>query len=255
MDDELLSLAEIYALDAVDDAERAGIQQRLEHTDPDTRAEFHQRVAAAHDTLAALAGTDAVAPPDRLRDRIRAIPDDEPRDAGHGNESRAGDVVAMRPPRKRRKILARVAAVAAAVVIAAAGIGVGYSLGHSATGPQRNLQAQILNAPDAALHTADLPGGGTTTLITSVNKDGAVVLLHRADKPPEGKVYQMWLMDPGLKNPRSVGLVNRSDIEPTTTSVIDDVDDAGAFAITVEPDGGSKKPTSKPFSLIKFENK
>lgn len=264
MDEELVSLADVYAIDAVDDTERSEIDRRLEQADAATRAAFNETVATTRETLADLASGNEADPPARLRDSVLAIvhdesaadrsgrhaepgtPVDKKRDAGGSPDN----VVAMRPRSKRRTVLTRIAGIAAAVLIAAAGISVGYGFGQA--GNQPSLQAEVLDASDAALHTADLPGGGQTTLVTSSHEDAAVVLLHDADKPPKKKVYQMWLMSSDLKHPRSVGIMNHSDIEPTTTELVKGVGDAGAFAITVEPDGGSEKPTTKPFSLIKF---
>lgn len=269
MDDELLSLADVYALDAVDAAERADIDRRLEDADDATRAEFAVRVAATRQVLADLSAADAAEPPAKLRERVLAVPDeasavrgsDVPDDGGAGaapddggpaerGRRHAGNVT---PLRRRRRTLAVLAGVAAAVIIAAGGIGIGYGIAKSnqpRTNQPEDLQAEVLDAPDATLKTAELPGGGTTTLVTSAEENAGVVLLHQPGEPPKGKVYQMWLMDAGGKNPRSVAIMGQSDIKPTTTALIKGVKNAGAFAITVEPDGGSKTPTTKPFSLI-----
>lgn len=261
MDDELLSLADVYALDAVDPAERADIDRRLMAADDATRAEFDARVADIRETAAGMTAADAVAPPTSLRASVLgavAGASEAPREFATRRESgrrRAGprghgrtgsdNVVPF-----RRRTLAVIAGVAAAVIIAAGGIGIGYGIGRTHHQQPSDLQAEVLNAPDATLKTAKLPGGGSTTLVTSADENAAVVLLHRAGAPPKNKVYQMWLMDSHGKHPRSVAVMNRDEVKPTTTALIKGVQNAGAFAITVEPNGGSKQPTGKPFSLI-----
>ncbi|GAB3562230.1 anti-sigma factor [Spelaeicoccus albus] len=258
MDDEFLSFADVYALDAVDPEERAHIERRLEAADEATRAEFRARVAEVRQSLAELSVADAVDPPESLRSRVLAVPGEmsaphrdsrAPDDDGPTTARRrhAGTVTPLRP---RRRALTVIAGVAAAVLIAAGGIGIGYGIARSNQPQPSDLQAEVLDAPDATLNTAELPGGGTTTMVTSEDENAAVVLLHKVGAPPKGKVYQMWLMDAQGKNPRSVAIMNRGDVKPTTTALIKGVKDAGAFAITVEPDGGSKQPTTKPFSLI-----
>lgn len=269
MDDELLSLADVYALNAVDSAERAEIEQQLAATDEATRGEFMDRVAGGRETLAAMTAADALDPPDRMRESVLAAitaggATRRPRetaagrhaetsppvrtDTGHTGTGRTDNVV---PLRRRRRTVVVIAGVAAAgVIIAAGGFGIGYGLANSHENQAGQLQAEVLDAADATLKTGKLPGGGSTTMVASADENAAVVLLHHAPAPPEGKVYQMWLMDSQGKHPRSVGLMKRADVKPTTTTLIKGVKDAGAFAITIEPGGGSKQPTTKPFSLI-----
>ena len=79
-DDErdLLDLAFPYALDAVSDTERAESANRLEDAAPQTAHAFARIVADTHETMTRVGGSDALAPPPDLRDRIMSAVDDPP---------------------------------------------------------------------------------------------------------------------------------------------------------------------------------
>ena len=58
--------------------------------------------------------------------------------------------------------------------------------------------------------------------------------------PPPGKAYQLWLVHNGEAQSLSV-------MEGDETSAVADIPAAGStFAVTTEPSGGSKQPTSQP---------
>lgn len=69
--------------------------------------------------------------------------------------------------------------------------------------------------------------------------------------PPEGKVYQLWLVTPAAKV--SAGLI-RPDNSGHGFSVIQypsNIDQLAAAAITLEPEGGSEQPTMPIYALGK----
>ena len=64
---------------------------------------------------------------------------------------------------------------------------------------------------------------------------------------PQGKVYELWLMAPDGKF-TSAGLMPD---EPDQTLVLDgSASSAAGVGITVEPDGGSDKPSTKPIAVF-----
>jgi anti-sigma-K factor RskA len=109
--------------------------------------------------------------------------------------------------------------------------------------------AAVLAAPDAKSRTTTLADGASGTVVVSRSRDRAVFVGTRMAKPPSGKVYQLWFDDAGTMRP--AGLM---DPDRATEAVLMDgaVDDASGMGITVEPAGGSARPTSDPVALLGF---
>ncbi|MFF2993669.1 anti-sigma factor domain-containing protein [Streptomyces sp. NPDC057950] len=107
----------------------------------------------------------------------------------------------------------------------------------------------VLAAPDAKSRTARLAGGAGGTVVVSAGRDKAVFISSRMPKPPSGKVYQLWFDDAGTM--RSAGLM---DPHRTSEAVLLDgkLAKASGMGITVEPAGGSARPTSAPLALLDF---
>ncbi|MGW4446282.1 anti-sigma factor [Streptomyces sp. NPDC004376] len=111
---------------------------------------------------------------------------------------------------------------------------------------QADEVAGVLSAPDARTRSARV-AGGTGTLVVSADRDRAVFVASKMPAPPEGKVYQLWFADGGTMRP--AGLMN-ADRTAQTVLMRGRVDGASAVGITVEPAGGSPRPTSAPVGLL-----
>ncbi|MGW4020285.1 anti-sigma factor [Streptomyces sp. NPDC005009] len=109
--------------------------------------------------------------------------------------------------------------------------------------------AAVLAAPDATIRAAALGDGATGTVVVSRDRDRAVFVASGMARPPGGKVYQLWFDDGGTM--RSAGLM---DPGRTDQAVLmkGPVDGASAMGITVEPEGGSRRPTSDPLALMEL---
>ncbi|MEX3101967.1 MULTISPECIES: anti-sigma factor [unclassified Streptomyces] len=109
--------------------------------------------------------------------------------------------------------------------------------------------AAVLSAPDARVRASGLAGGATGTVVVSHSRDRAVFAVSGMARPPGGKVYQLWFDDGGTM--RSAGLMDpgRSD---QAVLMRGGVDQASGMGITVEPDGGSKQPTTAPIAVMAF---
>ncbi|MER7676922.1 anti-sigma factor [Streptomyces sp. NPDC096934] len=107
----------------------------------------------------------------------------------------------------------------------------------------------VLAAPDAKSRTAKLAGGAAGTVVVSAGRDEAVFISSGMAKPPRGKVYQLWFDDAGTM--RSAGLM---DPHRTSEAVLLDgkLAEASGMGITVEPAGGSPRPTSAPLAVLAF---
>lgn len=254
----VLELAEIYALDALSDAERAEIDNYIA-TAPE-RSAFLERVRQSRETLATTF-TDEVEPPaGLLQDILRQLPQ-QPGTAELGIASapssvpeapasasekpttesspRVVDLAAARNRRNGRRfggVRGWLAAAAAAAMIAVGGVGVGvYMAG------ENDPVKQVLQAGDVRQATVSVNGGGTATVSISSSRNAVVVRMIGVPAPPPGKVYQMWLIPKDGSDPVSQGLMDAEAL--SHPAVVSGISSAAAIGITLEPAGGSKKPT------------
>ena len=108
---------------------------------------------------------------------------------------------------------------------------------------------QVLQATDAKRTSLDFPGGASATVTHSDSLHEAVIVTEDMPPPPAGKVYQLWLDQPG-EGMVSAGVM---PVEPDQTVLLTgDAATATAAGITVEPAGGSTSPTSPPIALFDF---
>jgi anti-sigma-K factor RskA len=106
---------------------------------------------------------------------------------------------------------------------------------------------EVMTAPDAALQTGDLTGGGRVTVVVSDIEDNGVVIMNDAPSPGPDRAYQFWLV-PADGTPVSVGLL-RAD-QTGAIELIQGVRAGQWFAISVEPLGGSSEPSTDPVVQI-----
>lgn len=251
----VLELAELYALNAVSDEERALIDQFV-LTAPEG-PEFQKRVRQARETLAVGFAPEEEPPAgllgnimDRINNDAAAAPPAAMPEATAVAPATDAPVVdelaAARAKREeRRSGGARkwLVGVAAAAVIAVGGIGVGtYVSG------QNDPVNQVLQAQDVQKQSADVPGGGTATISASSAKDSFVVLMNGVSPAPDGKVYQLWTLPKDGSAPVSQGTMDAEAL--SKPAVVKGLSTASSVAITVEPAGGSTAPTTAPVVVV-----
>jgi anti-sigma-K factor RskA len=221
-----------YALDAVDDVERARFEQHLAECE-DCRAE----VASLREAASLLAETTAVAPPPSLRDSVLS---------GISQVRPLPPVVQRTPVVQRRWFPLLVAAAVVAI------LGVGAALWQPWTPSQdSSLTAaeQVLEAGDARSVAVDLGDAGKATVTRSESVGKAVITTEDMAPAPAGKVFELWLQDDqGAMIP--AGLMPPG--EDNQVVLEGDAAAATAVGITVEPEGGSPEPTSDPIALFDF---
>ena len=181
MDTEAHELIAGYALDALDEADRARAKELLE-----TSEEAREELRAFTDVAAALA-TAAVGPAPRteLRDRIV--------DAA-GAEGQ--NVVPLDVKRRARvvPVLAVGAALAACAAIAAGvwGLSVSSDLDDARLAlEQKRAAAAVLSDPSA--RTVALEAGDGRLVVD--DEGSAVLVLDALDAAPAGKTYEMWIIE------------------------------------------------------------
>jgi anti-sigma factor RsiW len=226
--DDLHVLTGSYVLDAISETEREEFERHLQFC-PTCDAE----VRGLRETAARLALACAVNPPARMEQQVLAatyrtrqlppLPADRP-----------GRV--LRFPR-RLAVLA-----AAASVAAAAALGITQLTAQHQLDQERATSiARVVTAPDAHVDTARA-AGGSVTVVTSVALHEAVVSTSGMASLPSSRVYQVWVMSPS--GARSAGLMQGSSLLASAVRPGDQI------GITVEPAGGTSKPTTTPIAVL-----
>lgn len=254
-----VDLAELYALDAISDAERAAIDRYISAAPDAERSAFFERVRQARETLATSFTAEAEPPADLFARIVSQLPSlaqlpaDGPTTviaatatpAAHPpaeqSPAEALDELAaarVRREERRRPAGARrwLTAVAAAAVIALGGVGVGAYITD-----QNDPLNQVVRAGDVREASVPVSAGGTATVLISSSRDAVVVKMNDVPAPPAGKVYQMWLIPKDGSAPVSQGLMDEAAL--SKPAVVKGIASAAALGITVEPVGGSATPT------------
>jgi anti-sigma-K factor RskA len=228
VDAETHELIAAYALDALDEGERARAKEILA-----TSEEAREELRSLTDAAAAMA-TAAVGPKPRpgLRDRIVDAARAEPQ-----------NVVSL--DERRRSRLVPVLAIAAAVAACAAlALGIWGASVSSERDEARSALARERAAAAVLAHpTTESSLTGASGRV-AVGEDGdAVLVLANVPPVPPGKTYQVWVVDDG--RPVSGGLFAPGN--GTLAVPLDaPVRDGSVVAVTVEDDGGAAAPTGKP---------
>ncbi|MFJ6479543.1 MULTISPECIES: anti-sigma factor [unclassified Streptomyces] len=239
---DLHALAAAYALNAVDPAEREAFSRHLQHC-----AECRQEVAEFEATAARLAVAVARAPSAAMKQRtlsaidgVRQLPPRVPAPAAAHRSG--GGLLRKAGP------FALVACLAAASFASLAA----WQHEQGEQSAQRALQAEerldavssVLAAPDARTSQGKAANGALMTFVSSDRRNMAVVTATGLPSPAPGTTYQLWLDVDGSMRP--AGFLHGDGTVP----VKGDPAAATAVGLTVEPAGGSSRPTTDPLLLM-----
>ncbi|GAA1302099.1 anti-sigma factor [Saccharothrix xinjiangensis] len=236
---ELHTLTGAYALNALSDLESRAFEVHLAQC-----ASCAREVAELGETAARLGSAVQAQPPPQLRDRVLAVafqtrqlpPEVTPMaqtGTGWGHWAR------------RAGALAAAAGVLVAVGIGAHGVQGGRHLEREVDAlrqvtAEQDRFADLLAAPDVKLVHGEVSGGGTGTAVVSPSRGAALFLARGLAELPEDRTYQLWVI--GRGGPRSAGLLGpAADPRPLLAQGVTAADRIG---LTVEPRGGSAKPTT-----------
>jgi len=232
---ELHVLTGSYVLDAVSDAEREEFERHLRHC-----AACDAEVRGLRETAARLARTCAMTPPARMERQVLAAT---------YRTRQLPPLSADRPRRIPRiprapRLPRRVAVLAAAASVAlAAGLGITQlSTQHQLDRARATAIARVVTAPDARADTVRTSAGGNVTVVTSAVLRESVVSTSGMASLPSGRVYQVWVMSPS--GARSAGLLQGSSLLASAVRPGDRI------GITVEPAGGTARPTTSPVAIV-----
>jgi len=231
------SLTGAYAVDALDDLERARFEQHLAAC-ADCDAEVHSFT----ETAARLGGPEALTAPPRLRDAVLAEIrttrqlSPGPLPATASTSPRTASRPASRPASRSRWL----AVAAASGIVAAAGLG-GFAV--NAQRDADRLEAMtaavtdVLADPDRQVMDTDFAGGHATVMVSGAE---VVVVGDGVAAPPSDTVYVLWMLDEAGE-PRPAGVLepmpDGSFLAHTTG-----YREGETMAVTVEEDPDTRLP-------------
>jgi anti-sigma-K factor RskA len=248
---DLHALTGAYAVDALDAAERERFEQHLSRC-PSCAHE----IAGMQETATRLAVAVAGPPPARLKAAVltaaaqtRQHPPvlnagPQPAALGRARHRHGGA-----RPRRRFRLAVPVAALATAAAIAlGVTVGVQQSRLDQAHAQQHEVTA-VLSAPDARIVSGRTALGGHTTMVVAASLDKMVFTTAGLPALAHARVYELWLLTPaGGAIPN--GLLPKASAGATAPVITAGPAHGDQVAVTVEPAGGSKQPTSKPIVVL-----
>jgi len=231
MTTDLHTLLAPYSLDALESSETARFEAHLAQC-PECQSEL----AGFEATAARLGDAVALAPPATMRSRVLTeivrTPQERP------------VVTAIAQRRGLRSAVPRLIA-AAAFLVGTVGVG-GYAIerdnAHEADVRSSAITA-VLAAPDAATTSKTFSTGGNLRLVASPAKDSAVIVANDLARLKDHKVYQVWIIN-------RAGSTSQGTFTRSGTMIMHGAGGADSVAVTVEPEGGSKQPTTPPIVTI-----
>lgn len=211
-----------YVLGAMPVAEREAFEEHLA-TCGICREEVDELRPAAE---ALPMASPLMTPPAELKDRIMAEVEREAELLG------AAGAGADRPERTERRRRGswltgwRLAPVAAALLIA------GVLVGTALSGPEsRTIAADV----DAAGASAEI----------RIEGDSAKLVAQDLPAPPEGRVYEVWLMPEGSDTPEPTDVLFEPRGDGSAEAAIPSVDGVRQVLVTDEPRGGGDEPSGE----------
>ena len=218
-------LAAAYALDALDDRERAAFEAHYgacEVCRTDVQ-EFRHTLTQVADSLVA-------APPTSLKAKVMVEVA-----TTRQLSPLVAPVVALDERRRTRSLMSMAAAAAAIVMIV---VGVASFRGDDQTDTFASDLAHVMEQPDSQMLSLDSQGGaeGTFRVAWSNSLGQAVLIGEDLPTTPDDKAYELWLITPDASmamyvlDPAKDGNVHHTLKAPA---------DPSAWAITVEPAEGS----------------
>lgn len=240
---DLHTLTGVYALDAIAGSERERFERHLQRC-----PSCGNEVRGLQETATRLAGAVAMAPPERMKGavlasvaRTRQLP--PPVIESH-----------LRPLPSRSITWTRRIAIPAAAACLAVAIVLGVLLGISrqqlgtATAQQREIAA-VLAAPDARLFMEKTSLGGVATVVSAANLHKFIFTSTGLPALADAKVYELWIMGPGGRATRA-GLLAAIAGGKTAPVLAEGLAAGDRVGVTVEPAGGTSKPTTTPIVVI-----
>lgn len=250
-----------YVLHALSKDENAQFEELLAESD-ETRAEVTELADTAVELGLSVAPVD---PPASLRtsilDAIATTPQFAPLPAvdaadavddadAHEYDAPVANLAEERARRRwyTRPVVTLMAAAAAIALIFGGGVAVNSALQGQHASQNASAINQIQTASDYQRRTVQVANGGTATMIWSVSLRRSALLGTNLTKLSNDKTYELWYI--GKSGPVAAGTFG-ADGSSTQSVVLAGKMNAGdSIGVTIEPSGGSQKPTTKPIALV-----
>lgn len=234
MSTDLHTLSGAYALNALSAEDAEEFRKHLE-----VCAACRQEVRELQQAAASMGASEAIEPPPYLKANVMRAADRTPQLPPY---SSAGNVIQVPRHRWGARFLAAAAAV---VVIVAGAIGISQ-IGSDDSEQQATLAdgvVRVFQAQDANTATMETANGGSISVATSPALGQMAVDTDELPPLDEEHVYQLWAIHDG--ETASVGV-----LEPEEGAFMEMPTPDTEVAITVEPAGGSERPTSEPIMQV-----
>ena len=235
---DIHALAGAYALDAVDDLERATFDRHL--ADCDSCA---TEVAELREAASRLAGPAWSVPPPALRGNVLAAIARTRQVGPAMPPPGAGPVVAV--SRWRRFA----AGAAAASVLATGAAATTWAVQEQRVRDQQAVAAAaraeaarmsaILSAPDVQTRTVAMSSGGRVTMTMSPSHDAGVLTVSAASAPPADHAFQLWLIRDDVPLPSTVLPAGAA----ASTVVVQGLAGTDGIGVTEEVAAGAQQPS------------
>ena len=207
-----------YVLGAMPVAEREAFEEHLA-----TCATCREEVDELRPAAEALPmASPLMEPPPALKDRIMAEVEREAELLGAAGAGADRPERTERRPRRSWLSGWRLAPVAAALLI----VGV--------------LVGSALSGPDSRTVSFDRAGAEL-----EITDDGATIVAENLPAPPEGRVYEVWLMPEGSDTPEPTDVLFTPRSDGAAVAAIPDVEGVRQVLVTDEPLGGRDEPSGE----------
>ncbi len=234
LDLETKDLIALYALDALELADRTRVEKLLEH-DQDAQ----QELKANLELTQMLASTVPFkAAPDDLELKVLA----KVRQVQTPAKPKAPTSI-MRPA--TRVVIPWFARASLGFALAASLAALWFGLQNQrlavdlkALQDQKTTLSSIVADNRARVVALLAPDGKTVVGQAIITQDGRVLMAHNMGKLPPGKTWQAWFLPKKSKTPTSLGIFRGPSVAATIPNEVT------AVGISEEPDGGSPKPTT-----------
>ena len=239
--DNVHALTGVYALDAIDGPERERFEHHLSRC-----SACDNEVRGLQETATRFALAVSAQPPDRLKERVMTA-------AARTRQIPPVPHLHARPPEPGTAWVRRLAMpLAAACLVIAVVLGVLLGMARSQLDTARTQQRQVaavLNAPGARLVSVRTSVGGLATVVVASKLHELIFTSNGMPGLPSSKVYQLWVMGAN-GSATSAGLLARAADGSTSPVLADGLVRGDRVGVTVEPAGGTSKPTTTPIVVI-----
>jgi anti-sigma-K factor RskA len=249
------ALTGAYALDAVNDDERAALEEFLRESESTRNEVTELKDTAVLLGLAAAPVTPTASLKANLMAQIATTPQFAPLRAVEPVAEPviepahfASTSTSEHKAQSRwfsRPVIAITSAAAAVVILLGGGFVVSQVLAPTTNAPQQASGiAAIRAADDAQEASAEVAGGGTATLVWSNELATAALIADDLPALTEDQVYELWYI--GESGPRPAGTFTVDESGAVSQILEGDMQAGDLVGVTIEPAGGSEQPTTDP---------